>query len=208
MARLFLPRTTVLNKSAILYLMKLILAQGNPGAQYHDTRHNVGFRVLDVYAHAHGATFAEKSKFHAYIAECSVHDEKVLLVKPTTFYNETGLSARALVDFYKLSPATDVLVLHDDIALPLGTIRTREKGSDAGNNGIKSLNAHLGDSYKRVRIGVWNELADRMGATKFVLGNFAKEEQAALAEIRPTILEIIDTFIAEEFAITSYKTSL
>ncbi len=188
--------------------MKLILAQGNPGVQYHDTRHNVGFRMLDAYAHVHGATFAEKSKFHAYTAEVSVDGEKILLTKPTTFYNETGLSARALVDFYKLSPATDVLVLHDDIALPLGTIRTREKGSDAGNNGIKSLNAHLGDSYKRVRIGVWNELADRMGATKFVLGNFAKEEQAALAEIRPTILEIIDTFIAEEFAITSYKATL
>ena len=184
--------------------MKLILAQGNPGADYANTRHNIGFSLLARYAHEHGAAFTEKTKFRAYVAEASVAGEKVLLVKPTTFYNETGLAARALVDFYKLNPTEDVLVLHDDIALPLGTLRTREKGSDAGNNGIKSLNAHLGEQYKRLRVGVWNELADRMGATKFVLGKLSADEQATLAKLQPHIAAIIDDFISGEFAITSY----
>ena len=184
--------------------MKLILAQGNPGADYANTRHNIGFSLLARYAHEHGAVFAEKNKFRAYVAEVSIAGEKVLLAKPTTFYNETGLAARALVDFYKLNPTEDVLVLHDDIALPLGTLRTREKGSDAGNNGIKSLNAHLGEQYKRLRVGVWNELADRMGATKFVLGKLSADEQATLAKLQPHVAAIIDDFISGQFAITSY----
>lgn len=184
--------------------MKLIFAQGNPGTEYRDTRHNVGFRMLDTYAHERGVEWIEKTKFHAYIAEFTHEGEKILLVKPTTYYNDTGISARALVDFYKLD-TSDVLVLHDDLMLPLGTIRTRERGSDAGNNGIKSLNSHLGQGYKRARIGIWTELADRMDATAFVLGKFTADEQKVLAEEQPTITEIIDNFTRQEFESTSYK---
>ncbi len=185
--------------------MKLIIAQGNPGLDYHDTRHNVGFRMLDTYAHDAGANWVEKTKFHAYIAEYTTKGEKVLLAKPTTFYNETGRAARALIDFYKLNPATDVLVLHDDIALPLGTIRTREKGSSAGNNGIKSLNTHLDEHYKRARIGIWTELAERVEATTFVLGKFTANERKILADKQPVVVDIIDSFIDETFVPTSYK---
>src|SRR5688572_22727546 len=106
--------------------MKVIFAQGNPGTQYTYTRHNVGFLLLDDFAKSKRAEFIKKSKFHADIAETSIDGEKVLLVKPTTFYNDTGQSARLLIDFYKLDPATDFLVIHDDLALPFGTIRTRE----------------------------------------------------------------------------------
>src|SRR4051812_44656762 len=120
--------------------MKVIFAQGNPGNEYTTTRHNVGFFMLDRYARDNGGEFIKKAKFHADIAELSINSEKVLIVKPTTFYNDTGQSARLLIDFYKLDPSTDFLVIHDDLALPLGTVRTRDKGSDAGNNGIKSLN--------------------------------------------------------------------
>ena len=185
--------------------MKLILAQGNPGSEYRTTRHNVGFLLLDAFADSHGATFTSKPKFHADIAETTLAGEKILLVKPTTFYNETGQAARALVDFYKLDPDTDVLVLHDDLALPFGTIRTREKGSDAGNNGIKSLNAHLGQQYKRIRIGIWTELSDRMGATKYVLSKFSHDEQEALATLGKTTTQIITDFAVDSFATTSYK---
>ena len=185
--------------------MKLILAQGNPGLNYHDTRHNVGFRVLDTYAHDVGANWAEKTKFHAYTAEFTRDGDKVLLAKPTTFYNETGRAARALVDFYKLNPATDVLVLHDDIALPLGTIRTREKGSSAGNNGIKSLNAHLDEHYKRARIGIWSEPAERMDASAFVLGKFTADERKVLADQQSVVATIIDAFVGEHFESTSHR---
>ncbi len=187
--------------------MKLIIAQGNPDSQYHDTRHNVGFHMLNAFAESVGVSWAEKPKFRAYVAEYTYSDEKVLLVKPTTYYNDTGVSARALLDFYKIN-TTDVLVIHDDIALPLGTIRTRDKGSDAGNNGIKSLNAHLGADYKRVRVGIWTELADRMEATAFVLSKFTKDEQKILTDIRPTIFDIIEDFLCEHFTTTSHKTIL
>ncbi|MNH50353.1 Peptidyl-tRNA hydrolase [compost metagenome] len=186
--------------------MKLIFAQGNPGSQYVATRHNVGFFALDTLAAKQGSEFSKKPKFHADIAELSIAGEKTLLVKPTTFYNETGQSARSLVDFYKLDAAKDILVVHDDLALPLGTIRTREKGSDAGNNGIKSLNAHLGPNYSRVRIGIKNELHSRIPDVDFVLGHFSKDETEILTTtIIPKTIELIEHFCADELQTTSHK---
>ncbi len=185
--------------------MKLIFAQGNPGTNYSTTRHNIGFMALDVLAEARGMAFASKQKFHADIAELVIAGEKVLLVKPTTFYNETGQSARSLVDFYKLDIASDVLVIHD-LALPLGTIRTREKGSDAGNNGIKSLNAHLGPDYSRIRIGIKNELHNRIPDVDFVLGHFSKDEANTLAEtIIPKTIELVEHFCAGQLETTSHR---
>lgn len=186
--------------------MKLIFAQGNPGTNYSTTRHNIGFMTLDALAEARGTAFASKQKFHADVAELVIAGEKVLLVKPTTFYNETGQSARSLVDFYKLDTADDVLVIHDDLALPLGTIRTREKGSDAGNNGIKSLNAHLGPDYSRIRIGIKNELHSRVPDVDFVLGHFSKDEADMLvATIIPKAIELIEHFCAGELETTSHR---
>lgn len=176
--------------------MKLIFAQGNPGTQYDGTRHNAGFYMIDSFAHTYSGTWNEKSKFHALVSEITVEGEKVLLAKPTTFYNETGQSARAIIDFYKLDPSTDILVLHDELALPFGTVRTRSSGSDAGNNGIKSLNAALGQDYKRLRIGIYNDLRDRMNDVDFVIGKFSKEEAATLSDIYPLAEKQIAAFIA------------
>ncbi len=161
--------------------MKLIFAQGNPGKQYEKTRHNIGFLLLDRYAAAHSLDFQSKTKFNAAIAEHSHDGEKILLVKPMTFYNDTGVSARAIVDFYKIETA-DILVLHDELMLPFGKIRVRHAGRDAGNNGIKSLNAHIGDSFARIRIGVQNELRSRMQDTDFVLGSFSGDEQKLIKD--------------------------
>lgn len=184
--------------------MKLIVAQGNPGSQYHDTRHNIGFRILDSYAEIKGVSWSEKPKFHSYVAEFSELDEKILLIKPTTYYNDTGLAVRALADFYKIS-SHDILALHDDIALPLGTIRTRLQGSDAGNNGIKSLNSHLGQQFSRIRIGIWSERARQMETTAFVLAKFTQEERVHVAEIETTVHASIAAFLHNNFEATSYK---
>lgn len=184
--------------------MKIIVAQGNPGSEYSHTRHNVGFQILDKYAYSRDLAWAEKSKFHAYVAELMHKGEKTLLVKPTTYYNDTGSAVRAITDFYKID-TSDILVLHDDIALPLGTIRTRDKGSSAGNNGIKSLNAHLGEHYLRMRIGIWSSLADRMQATAFVLGKFTTQEHELLSAQQATAEAIIDSFIDGSFEVTSHK---
>ena len=186
--------------------MKLIFAQGNPGVDYGATRHNVGFMVLDAFASSQEASFKAKPKFFADIADFSLKGEKVLLVKPMTFYNETGKSARTIVDFYKLDPSTDVLVVHDDLALPFGTLRTREKGSDAGNNGIKSLNAHLAPNYARLRMGIYNELRDKIPDVDFVLSRCSKDEMEALkTHIIPHSIKIIEDFIAENHQITSHN---
>lgn len=183
--------------------MKIILAQGNPGPQYSATRHNVGWLVLDALVGE--ASFGPKPKFFANIAELTIAGEKVLLVKPQTFYNETGRSARAILDFYKAAPQ-DLLVIHDDLALPLGTLRIREKGSDAGNNGIKSLSSHLGPEYMRLRIGVYNELRDRMHDADFVLANFSKDEREALQKnIIPKTHELIESFCKNALEVASYS---
>jgi len=178
--------------------MKLIFAQGNPGPEYAMTRHNIGWVILDAFAREYDTSFQMRDKFKSEIAETTIHDEKVLFVRPQTFYNETGPAARAIADFYKLETA-DVLVIHDELALPFGTVRTREKGSDAGNNGIKSLNTHLGPDYKRIRVGVWNERRDQMGDVNFVLGKLSKDEQDALPEIIQKTHRIIDGFIVGSF---------
>ena len=185
--------------------MKLILAQGNPGSQYSSTRHNVGFAALDHFATKNDLKFQAKPKFLADIAEFTHDDNKVLLVKPSTFYNETGQCARALIDFYKLDPTSDILVVHDDLALPFGTLRTREKGSDAGNNGIKSLNAHIGPQYARLRIGIYNDLRDRMNDVDFVLGRFSKDEEAALVDVFEKTDSIITDFLNDTFQTTTHN---
>lgn len=176
--------------------MKIIFAQGNPGQEYATTRHNVGWIILDAYAEEKDASWKYDKKQNADIAAFTHGDEKVLLVKPRSFYNDTGLVAHRIIQFYKASPKDDLLVVHDDLALPLGTLRIREKGRDAGNNGIKSLNAHIGEQYQRIRVGVWNELKQHMNDSDFVLASFSKAEQETLrATIIPKVMTLIDNYL-------------
>jgi PTH1 family peptidyl-tRNA hydrolase len=182
--------------------MKIIFAQGNPGATYAHTRHNVGFIMIDRLARVWGASFSSKTKFKADIAEVVVESEKLLLVKPTTFYNETGSVVRALIDFYKINPATELLVLHDELALPLGVVKTRFSGSNAGNNGIKSLNTHLGQQYARIRIGIYTPHRDHMEDADFVLNRFSNDEYAMLEKIFPTVEKFVQAFLRDSLEAT------
>jgi PTH1 family peptidyl-tRNA hydrolase len=183
--------------------MKIIFGQGNPGAQYATTRHNVGFMTLDALAKQWGITFLPKPKFQADIAETIQNGKKILLVKPTTFYNETGHAARALMDFYKLDPTKDFLVIHDELALPFGNIKTRLSGSDAGNNGIKSLNSHLGLHYARIRIGIYNPLRDRVNDADFVLAKFTQDEHTILPLVISQAQYLVSSFLAGTFTPTT-----
>lgn len=155
--------------------MKLLVGLGNPGAQYETTRHNVGWMALDRLAAEHRLTFKTDRRFRADVAEMTLPEtgEKVILAKPLTYMNLSGESVGALMRFYKMEPA-DVLVVYDEMALPLGQIRVRRGGSAAGHNGIKSLIAHLGtQDFPRVRIGVGAPTGNAIG---HVLGTFRKEE--------------------------------
>ena len=175
--------------------MKLIFAQGNPETKYDQTRHNVGFAIIDAFADSHDLTWTNKSKFDALIAETTIDGEKVILAKPTTYYNETGRSARKLIDFYSILPEHDLLVIHDELALPIGTVRTRKQGSDAGNNGIKSLNNHVGPDYHRIRVGIANDHRAQSGDIDFVLSRFNKAEAETLKNLTPEIFKFITDFI-------------
>jgi len=189
--------------------MKIIFAQGNPGKQYERTRHNIGFIILDALAEKENGTWRTDAKFKADIADVIINGEKTLLVKPRSFYNETGQVARSIIDFYKLEPSDDFLAIHDELALPFGTIRIREKGSDAGNNGIKSLNTHLGPDYMRIRVGVWNEMRDRMDDAAFVLSVFTSDEASALiSTVTPTTIDLIHNFVRGTLQVTSHTVDL
>jgi len=180
--------------------MKLIIGLGNPEKKYDNTRHNIGFAVLDALGDEQGIKWQHKGKFKAEVAELS--DKSALLVKPTTYYNLVGESVRALADFYKVAPE-DILVVHDELALPFGSIRTREKGSDAGNNGMKSIIQHVGPTVRRIRIGTSNEHSEYMDAAAFVLGNFTPEEKTKLPETIKNAHRLIDGFLSDKFELTT-----
>lgn len=186
--------------------MKIIFAQGNPGQQYTNSRHNVGFAMLDNLAESSNTKWTEKPKFQAFVSELIISDKKTMLIKPTSFYNETGASARKILDFYKIDNPDDMLVIHDDLDLTFGTIRVRKQGSDAGNMGIKSLKKHLDSSFMRIRIGTNNELRQKGDEASFVLGKFSADESVILKnKIIPKVHEIIYEFCAEKITETSYK---
>lgn len=183
--------------------MKLIVGLGNPEKQYDGTRHNVGFAILDSYAKHEGSEWQEKPKLKAWVAKLST-PEKVLLIKPTTYYNLSGESVRAAADFYKIPPE-NILIIHDDHALPFGSVRTREQGRDAGNNGIKSVNAHMGPTTRRVRVGTGSELRDKISDADYALGKFSADERLKLPEISQKIAHVIDDFIDDKFFVTTHR---
>lgn len=185
--------------------MKVILALGNPGEKYTNTRHNAGFLAIDKFASEQGKTFSNKPKFSADIAETNISGEKVLLVKPTTFYNEVGISARAILDFYKLT-LDDLLIIHDDTALDFGKIRVRKGGRDAGSNGLKSLHAHIGSDFWHIRIGTDNLLRRQIGDVDFVLSKFNADERIILRDWTiPESIKLIGTFLDDTIEPLSVK---
>lgn len=177
--------------------MKLIIGLGNIGSEYQRTRHNAGFAALDTFAAEYSLTWLAKSRFKAEVAEGVIGEHKVVLAKPTTFYNLTGESAQALQQFYKV-PTESVLVAHDELALPFGTIRYRLGGSSAGNNGIKSIATAIGDNFMRLRIGITNDHTPNTDAADFVLARFSATEQDAFPKIYEHTTKYILDFIEEK----------
>ena len=164
--------------------MLLIAGLGNPGAQYRNNRHNVGFMAADAIARRH--SFSPWSrKFKGEIAEGSLAGEKVLLLKPQTFMNLSGESVGEAMRFYKLGPA-DVVVIHDELDLAAGKIRLKAGGGHGGHNGLRSIDAHCGKDYRRLRIGIGHP-GDKARVHGHVLGDFAKAD----AEWLDPLLEAI-----------------
>ncbi len=164
----------------------LIIGLGNPGRQYEDTRHNVGFMVLDRLALAAGTPFASVPKWQCHTAKLP---DGALLLKPQTFMNLSGQAVGKVARFHKWEPG-ELLVVYDDVSLPLGTLRFREKGSAGGHNGIKSMIQHLGtDEFPRLKLGIGGPRPG--GMTGHVLGKFAPDEREALENMLATAMKAV-----------------
>lgn len=159
--------------------MKLIVGLGNPGPRYADTRHNVGWRVVEEVAGRMGAKGAWKEKFDAAVLEVPWHGERVVLARPLTFMNESGRAVRQWMDFFKM-PSEDLLVVLDDLAIDVGRVRLRPGGSDGGHQGLRSVIAHVGhEAFARLRVGIGPAPAAE-DQVNFVLEPFRKDEQPVI----------------------------
>lgn len=156
--------------------MYIIVGLGNPGKDYQNTRHNIGFDVIDVIAEQEHISVTEK-KHKALIGKGTIAGQKVILAKPQTYMNLSGESVRSLLDYYKVDETEELLVISDDISLPPGQLRIRKKGSAGGHNGLKNIIAHLGhDTFQRIKMGV-GEKPKGYDLADYVLGHFDKADR-------------------------------
>ena len=160
--------------------MQLWVGLGNPGPQYALHRHNVGFMAIDVIADMHGFS-APKKQFQGWLSEGRIGSEKILLLKPATFMNESGRAIRAALDFYKLTPS-DVTVFHDELDLAPMKVKVKRGGGTAGHNGLRSTDTHVGNDFRRVRIGIGHP-GQKDRVTGHVLGNYHKTEIEPLTDL-------------------------
>ncbi len=176
--------------------MLMIVGLGNPGAQYHFNRHNIGFMAVDAIADQHNFG-PERQKFQAVVREGMLGGVKTLAVKPQTFMNLSGQTVSAAAQFYKITP-NRLVVFHDELDLPPNAVRAKTGGGDAGHNGLKSITQHMGAGYRRVRLGIGHP-GDRDRVSGYVLGNFTASEQlwlqpllSALAHEAPRLAQSDD----------------
>lgn len=161
--------------------MFIIAGLGNPTLQYAGTRHNVGFEVIDAIADKYNIT-VDGRKNRAYIGKGMIGGGKVILAKPQTYMNLSGESIRGLVDYYKIEPEDELLIIYDDVSLDVGKLRIRRKGSAGGHNGIKNIIANLGtDVFPRIKVGV-GEKPENYDLADYVLGHFSKSEKEMIEE--------------------------
>ena len=165
---------------------KLLVGLGNPGQKYDRTRHNVGFEVIDRLAKSWSVQLVDNKRFHGSVGENrTASGERLILLKPTTYMNRSGQSVRAVIDWYKLLPS-DVLVIYDDMDLPIGKLRLRLSGSAGGHNGMKSIISHLGtQAFPRLRLGISRagssvDHQDNRAVVGHVLGKFAPDERKVM----------------------------
>ncbi len=190
--------------------VRLIVGLGNPGTKYADNRHNIGFMCIDHFANIHSLTFA-RSRSQAKIAEGRIADHDIVLAKPQTFMNNSGVSVGGLVRKFKVK-TENLIVIHDDLDLPLGRIRIRLGGSSGGHKGINSIVEHLGGNqeFVRVRVGIGrpngsNSVKGEDEVISYVLGNFTLEEKMIIDEVIPCVSQALESLLKEGLTATMNK---
>jgi PTH1 family peptidyl-tRNA hydrolase len=173
----------------------VIFGLGNPGAQYERTRHNAGFMAIDALSSEFGQDdWQDKQKFDAFILEARVGVAPVLLVKPKTFMNLSGDCVRKVVEFFKIDPASQVLIISDDIDIPLGELRLRMNGGPGTHNGLKSIVDTYGEDFPRLRVGIGNPPAGQ-DLSNWVLSKMTKEESDTLQKSFEDLPSLVEKFI-------------
>jgi PTH1 family peptidyl-tRNA hydrolase len=178
----------------------LIVGLGNPGEAYAKTRHNVGFHIVQTLAKKQQLSFKYAAALKADVASGEICSKKAVLLQPTTYMNLSGEAVRRCIDYFKI-PIDHLIVVCDDVALPLGTMRMRSKGSSGGHNGLKNIEAHLGtEYYVRLRIGVSAPAPGEQELDEYVLGKFSQEEMAKIEEITMKAVASLELWLAAGIA--------
>jgi PTH1 family peptidyl-tRNA hydrolase len=173
--------------------MRLLVGLGNPGPRYAGNRHNIGFMAVDAIVRRHSFS-SIRERFHSLTAEGTIGAEKVLAMAPQTFMNDSGRAVQAAVQFFKLQPE-DVIVIYDEIDLPLAKVRAKRGGGAGGHNGIRSIDAHIGPDYWRIRMGV-DHPGQKERVKSYVLMDFFKEEHAQVQAMLDAVTDAIPLMIA------------
>lgn len=176
----------------------LIVGLGNPGSEYELTRHNTGFMVLDAFAKASNICFEDKR--YGFVAETSLRGRKLILLKPTTYMNLSGNAVRYWLQKENIDQKR-LLIVVDELALPLGKFRLKGNGSNGGHNGLGHIQQLIGQQYARLRIGIGNEF-QRGGQVDYVLGRYTDEEKKTLEPVIDTAIEVIKSFVLAGIDIT------
>lgn len=178
-------------------MTRLIVGLGNPGDRYVETKHNVGFMLVDQLAKREGVSFTHDKIFQADIATTFIDGEKIFLVKPTTFMNESGKAVHALLTYYGLD-ITDILVIYDDLDMAVGKVRFRQKGSAGGHNGIKSIIKHLGgQEFDRIKIGIGRP-KNGMSVVHHVLSTFDSDDRIEIDKALEHLDKAVNFYLQED----------
>ncbi len=176
--------------------MKLIVGLGNPGKEYENTRHNIGYIFIDHFASTH-KVLIEKEKYNGLYAQTVINGEKVILLKPLSYMNLSGEVVKKYVDYFKID-INDILIISDDLDLSFGKIRLRPDGSSGGHNGLKNIALHLGtENFKRLKIGISNDKS--IDTKDYVLGKFNKEEKEIIKELKDEVSNILFDFLNTDY---------
>lgn len=177
--------------------MKLIVGLGNPGKEYENTRHNIGFSIIDFYI-SYKDLGEFKLKNNGLYLKTKLYNEDVIFLKPQMYMNLSGEVVKKYVDFYKINP-TDILIISDDLDLSVGSFKLKLKGSSGGHNGLKNIEINLGtNEYKRLKIGISNQ--KNIDTKDYVLGKITRKEQEILNELKNKIVEVLNKYLQSDFS--------
>jgi PTH1 family peptidyl-tRNA hydrolase len=175
--------------------LRIIVGLGNPGPEHLVTRHNAGFWFVDLLARRHGGEFRDYRKFSGETAKISIEGQELVLLKPTTYMNRSGLSIRQLSDFYKFSP-DDILIAHDELDLPVGSVRLKQGGGHGGHNGLRDAIAHIGETFWRLRLGIGHP-GNKAEVIDYVLTRAPRAEEDLIMDAVGTAVDCVPLLLEQ-----------